>query len=292
MRRQKRQRGARLSQFDIAELAKQIGAAFDGQYRMVNQIGQGGMGTVFRIESTGGAGTRYALKLVKKTEHYEGEDIRGEIQMLRQLEHPNIPRIITAPEDQDYIYIVQELVEGISARELVDKDGPLDVDIARRWMYDVADAMAYLHGQGILHRDIKPTNLMVTPGGEIKIIDFGLAKRVGTVDGADERVVGTKQYTPPERYSGAPADEQTDIYEYGATFFMLMTGQVPPVMRTRPWRRIWLMHQDMDRIPSEGLKTILRKCTALRPRKRYRSFQEIKHLLQAMEGSCAGRYRE
>ena len=246
-----------MKNFDIHEIEQRVKKVFRNRYRVIGPLGEGGMGGVFCVESTDRFPVRHALKVLKRKNRFKGVDLFGEVQMLRQLNHPSIPRIIEAPEDEDYIYILQELVEGVSLREVVETQGPLDVETAQLWMSDVADALAYLHEHRVIHRDIKPTNIMVTAEGVIKVIDFGLAKWTEEVDYADKRLLGTKEYTPPERYAGAPATEQTDIYEYGTTFYMLLTGESPLVMSTNARRHMQAMRHNIDRIPSARLQAIL-----------------------------------
>ena len=272
-----------MKNFDIHEIEQRVKKVFRNRYRVIGPLGEGGMGGVFCVESTDRFPVRHALKVLKRKNRFKGVDLFGEVQMLRQLNHPSIPRIIEAPEDEDYIYILQELVEGVSLREVVETQGPLDVETAQLWMSDVADALAYLHEHRVIHRDIKPTNIMVTAEGVIKVIDFGLAKWTEEVDYADKRLLGTKEYTPPERYAGAPATEQTDIYEYGTTFYMLLTGESPLVMSTNARRHMQAMRHNIDRIPSAGLQAILKRCIDVKPERRYRSFNEILYQLQTLD---------
>ena len=269
---------------DARRFATAVDRVFQGRYRLYkSSIGEGGMGTVFRVETNDSFRMRRALKVLYKNEQRPGMDIYAEVRAVKGLDHPCIPRVIEVGEDNDAVYIVQELVEGESFRKIIERNGAISDETVILWMSDVADALSYLHSKGIIHRDIKPTNLMVTHEGRVKLIDFGLAKEAGSEDVADARVIGTRNYTPPERYEGLPADVRTDIYEYGTTFYNMTTGELPLEMSSDSRRHMVKMRRDLDHVRSPGIRAILKKCIDIDPNRRFQSFDEIRYRLKTID---------
>lgn len=269
---------------DARMFATAVDRVFQGRYRLYkSSIGEGGMGTVFRVETNDRFRMRRALKVLYKSEQRPGMDIYAEVRAVKGLDHPCIPRVIEVGEDENAVYIVQELVEGESFRKIIERNGAIPDETIILWMSDVADALSYLHSKGIIHRDIKPTNLMVTHEGRVKLIDFGLAKEAGQEDVADARVIGTRNYTPPERYEGLPADVRTDIYEYGTTFYNMTTGELPLEMSSDSRRHMVKMRRDLDRVKSPGIRAILKKCIDIDPNRRFQSFDEVRYRLKTID---------
>ncbi|MFM8985529.1 MAG: serine/threonine-protein kinase [Planctomycetia bacterium] len=201
-----------------------------GQYTVLDEIGRGGMGQVFRAEHAM-MGREVALKVLpraKATPEYEAA-FRREIRMLARLDHENLVRALDAGHDAKVYYLVTELVPGLDLRKQVLKYGPLDDMAAASVISQAACGLAYAHEQGLVHRDVKPGNLLVTQDGKVKVLDLGLAgstldpETVGT-----GRVVGTMDYMAPEQIRFPDAvGPAADVYGLGCTLYFALSGQVP-----------------------------------------------------------------
>jgi eukaryotic-like serine/threonine-protein kinase len=206
-----------------------IGDVLD-QYRITALIARGGMASIFKaIDGTTGA--IVAIKVPQL--RYESDPafharFLREEEIGRRLNHPNILRFLK-PRTKSRLYIVTEYVPGQSLRKLLQQGEPLDtekgLDIARQ----IADALVYLHGQHVVHRDLKPENILVTPGGKVKILDFGIA-----LDHPGRRLtwlgstaMGTPAYMAPEQVKGLRGDERSDIYALGIILYEMLTGALP-----------------------------------------------------------------
>lgn len=268
----------------VDRLTAAVDRVFQRRYRVYRtSIGEGGMGTVYRVETNDAFHMKRALKVLFKKEQSPGMNIYAEVNAVKGLDHPGIPQVIEVGEDEEAVYIVQELIEGESFRQIIKNNGAIDDETIILWMGDVADALAYLHQKNIIHRDIKPTNIMVTSEGRIKLIDFGLAKEIEQVDAADSRVIGTRNYTPPERYEGLPADVRTDIYEFGTTFYNLATGEAPLEMSSNSRHHMVVMRRNLDKVKSPGIRSILKKCIDVNPDRRYQNFDEIRYRIKSID---------
>lgn len=201
-----------------------------GQYTVLDEIGRGGMGQVFRAEHAM-MGREVALKVLpraKATPEYEAA-FRREIRVLAGLDNENLVRALDAGHDAQVYYLVTELVPGLDLRKQVLKYGPLDEVAAASVISQAACGLAYAHEQGLVHRDVKPGNLLVTQDGRVKVLDLGLAgstldpETIGT-----GRVVGTMDYMAPEQIRFPDAvGPAADIYGLGCTLYFALSGQVP-----------------------------------------------------------------
>ena len=201
-----------------------------GQYRILDVLGQGGMGQVFRAEHSM-MGREVAVKVLpraKSTPETEAA-FRREIRMLGRLDHPNLVRALDAGHDGKVYYLVTELVDGVDLRKQVLKYGTLDEVAAASVVTQVARGLAYAHSQGLVHRDVKPGNILVTPAGIAKLLDVGLAGSVLESESTRlGRVVGTMDYMAPEQIRSPDAvGPAADVYGLGCTLYFVLAGQVP-----------------------------------------------------------------
>ena len=201
-----------------------------GQYTVLDEIGRGGMGQVFRAEHAM-MGREVAVKVLpraKSTPEYEAA-FRREIRVLARLDHENLVRALDAGHDAKVYYLVTELVPGLDLRRQVLKYGPLDALAAASVLTQAARGLEYAHEQGLVHRDVKPGNLLVTQDGRVKVLDLGLAG--STLDAetvSTGRVVGTIDYMAPEQIRTPDAvGPAADIYSLGCTLYFVLSGQVP-----------------------------------------------------------------
>ena len=172
-----------------------------GQYRILDVLGQGGMGQVFRAEHAM-MGRMVAVKVLPRAKSTPDTEaaFRREIRMLGRLDHPNLVRALDAGHDGKVYYLVTELIDGVDLRKQVLKYGTLDEMAAAAVVSQVARGLAYAHGEGLVHRDVKPGNILVTPAGRAKLLDVGLAGSVLESESTRlGRVVGTMDYMAPEQ---------------------------------------------------------------------------------------------
>lgn len=201
-----------------------------GQYTVLDELGRGGMGQVFRAEHAM-MGREVALKVLpraKSTPEYEAA-FKREIRVLARLDHEHLVRALDAGHDAKVYYLVTELVPGLDLRRQILKYGPLDALAAASVITQAAQGLAYAHEQGLVHRDVKPGNLLVTQDGRVKVLDLGLAGSMLDAESTTAgRVVGTMDYMAPEQIrSPDTVGPAADVYGLGCTLYFALTGQVP-----------------------------------------------------------------
>ena len=203
-----------------------------GSYRIVDSIGQGGMGQVFKAEHAV-LGHVVAIKVLPRDKSTPEAiaNFTREIQSLRKLDHRRLVRSLDEGRDGNVYYLVTEFVPGTDLRKLVRRDGPLSMEAAAGIISQVAEALQHAHEQGLIHRDVKPGNVLVTPEGEAKLSDLGLAGPMGKDMEDDPRhgkIVGTVDYISPDHIAspGYPTSGW-DIYSLGCTLYYAVTGKVP-----------------------------------------------------------------
>ncbi len=223
----------------------QPGTLLRDRYRILAPVGQGGMGAVYRAEDVRLEGRLCAIKEVRPDWGADGvmwrqaqEQFHREASVLARLDHPNLPKVSDYFTEGDREYLVMDFVAGNNLREILDEaeaaELMLDERRVLRWADQLCDALDYLHSRepSILHRDIKPSNIKLTPGGLIKLVDFGLVKLLAPDDHRTITVLqgrGTVAYTPLEQYGGdtGHTDARSDIYSLGATLYHLLTCRPP-----------------------------------------------------------------
>jgi len=260
-----------------------------GYYELLQYVGAGGMGLVFRAMDTRLSRT-VAVKILPP-KHISNQEIRlrfqNEAQSAARLDHPNIARVYYVGEDRGLQFIVFEFVEGIDISALVKREGPLSVAEALSYVLQVAEALVHASDRDVVHRDIKPSNVLITPQGRVKLIDMGLARfRRRDVSGEDLTnpgvTLGSFDYISPEQARDPrSADIRSDIYSLGCTFFFMLAGRPPFPEGT--WLQKLLQHQG-DQPPDirqfrpglpDDVARVLRKMLAKDPRRRYRSAGEL-----------------
>ncbi len=207
-----------------------VGMQLNGRYRLEALIGSGGMSTVYRATDTV-LERHVAVKLMHREFAEESDQLerfRREARAVAQLSHPHIVNVIDAGEDAGHPYIVFEYVDGETLKERIRRLGRLPVDQAVAYAIEVARALGAAHARGIVHRDIKPQNVLIGPDGSAKVTDFGIARSLDD-EGltAAGRVLGTTDYVSPEQAVGQEVSGQTDIYSLGVVLFEMLVGDVP-----------------------------------------------------------------
>ncbi|HET9110698.1 MAG TPA: serine/threonine-protein kinase [Ktedonobacterales bacterium] len=219
-----------------------------GRYLVLKTIGRGGMAAVYQASDTKGSRlvaikemSQENLSSQELTEALDG--FRREAGLLQNLKHPNLPQVFANFSENGRHYLVMEFIDGDTLEQkLVAAKGPLPEAEVMGWARQLCDALAYLHGQRppIIFRDLKPANVMVTRKGQVKLIDFGIARLFSNRQSRDTQALGTPGYAPPEQYGSAQTDVRADIYALGATLYHLLTnydvGRTPfalPPLRSR-----------------------------------------------------------
>jgi serine/threonine-protein kinase len=207
-----------------------VGTLLSGRYRLDAQIGAGGMSTVYRAFDTTLERT-VAVKVMHReiaSDSDQLERFRREARAVAQFSHPHIVGVIDAAEDDARPYIVFEYVEGETLKDRIRRCGRLPTDESLAYAIEITRALGAAHSRGIVHRDIKPQNVLIDEEGMAKVTDFGIA-RVLEEDGltADGRVLGTTDYVSPEQALGHVVNGQSDIYSLGVVLYEMLTGDVP-----------------------------------------------------------------
>jgi beta-lactam-binding protein with PASTA domain/predicted Ser/Thr protein kinase len=259
------------------------------RYEIEDLLGQGGMARVFRGTDRV-LGRTVAVKVLSP--QFAGDDqfvarFRREAQAAAALNHPNIVSVYDTGDQADVHFIVMEYVEGRTLRDVVRQDGPLMPERATEIGASVARALASAHEAGMVHRDIKPGNIMLTRDGEVKVMDFGIA-RTSTGDTLTQTaaVLGTASYLSPEQAQGITVDARSDIYSLGCVLYEMLTGRAPftgdsPVA-------IAYKHVKEDPVPPgrlngdvpDSLDAVVMKCMAKNPANRYQNAEELREDLE------------
>jgi beta-lactam-binding protein with PASTA domain/predicted Ser/Thr protein kinase len=206
-----------------------IGTVFDGRYRIVRKLGTGGMADVYLAEDQE-LGRRVAIKILNDRHAADDsfvERFRREAKNAAGLSHPNIVSVYDRGTAEGTYYIAMEYLDGRSLKELIVGRGPAPVKTAVEYARQVLAAVGFAHRHGIVHRDIKPHNVLVGPEGRLKVTDFGIARSGASQMTEVGSIIGTAQYLSPEQARGAPVDQTSDVYSVGVVLYELLTGQVP-----------------------------------------------------------------
>jgi eukaryotic-like serine/threonine-protein kinase len=206
-----------------------LNTLFDGRYRIVRKLGTGGMANVYLAEDEV-LGRRVAIKILN--DRHAGDDqfverFRREAKNAASLSHPNIVSIYDRGEAEGTYYIAMEFLDGRSLKELIVARGPAPVNVAIDYARQILAAIRFAHRHGIVHRDIKPHNVLVDAEGRLKVTDFGIARAGASQMTEAGSIIGTAQYLSPEQAKGAPVDQTSDLYSVGVVLYELLTGVVP-----------------------------------------------------------------
>lgn len=259
------------------------GSLLINRYRIVEILGQGGMGSIYRAVDDN-LGVEVAVKENLFTSDEYARQFRREAVILANLRHPNLPRVTDHfVIDGQGQYLVMDFIEGEDLRERIDRQGLLsDADTVILGTA-VCEALSYLHSRQpqVVHRDIKPGNIKITPSGNIILVDFGLAKvtQGSQVTSTGARAM-TPGYSPPEQYGTARTDHRSDIYSLGASLYMALTGELPEDALARAMGQIELTSiRKRNPKVSRRLASVVEKALELRPEQRYQTAEDFKKAL-------------
>lgn len=257
-------------------------------YRIMDQLGKGGMGVVYRAEQVS-LNRQVALKVLKQEQTSDPVFIAkfvAEARAAAKLQHPNVVSVFDVENENGTYYIAMELMHEGSCEDWLKQNGVMQVDRALQVIADAAAGLAYAESLGIVHRDIKPDNLMLDQHGAIKIADLGLASH--SSDSSDARAIGTPHFMAPEQVLNQDLDHRTDLYALGCTFYRLVTGKTPfrgqtvkDILRAQVKEQPELASRANPEVPNE-IAQIIQRMMAKEPRDRYQTSNELLEELQEL----------
>lgn len=259
----------------------EIGSLIDGKYKVLNKIGQGGMSVVY-LAMNEKVNKQWAIKEVRKEGVKDFDVVKqsliAELELLKKLNHPSLPSIVDVIETEGTFLIVMDYIEGIPLNRALAEYGAQKQEDVIQWGIQLCEVLIYLHSRtpAIIYRDMKPSNIMLKPDGNVVLIDFGTAREFKESNNSDTTCLGTKGYAAPEQFGGkGQTDVRTDIYSLGTTLYHLVTGKNPsaPPYELKPIR-------EWNSSLSTGLEKIINKCIQPNPEDRY---QTASHMLFELE---------
>src|SRR2546429_3864689 len=288
-----------------------IGTVLDGKFKIVQVLGEGGMGTVYKVELVGRPGYYRAVKELLINPNTSAEERRfaierfdKEIDLLFSLKHPHIPSFLLSFQERGNYYFVMEFVPGQSLDKMLEKNkGPLNEEDVIKWMMQVCEALSYIHSFNppIILRDLKPGNVMVTPNGDVQLIDFGIARRFDPNKRTNTENLGTISYASPEHLGALTSpgqrrsaqnpgklvqtDARSDIYSLGATMYHLLTNHEPEPIQTPPPGSIYAKNPRLHTVQIGGrvvcpADQVIIKAMQQDPAQRFQSADAMRVALQ------------
>jgi CRP-like cAMP-binding protein len=268
-----------------------------GKYRLVNELGRGGMAIVYQgfhdiLKRT------VAVKMLPHNMIYEADFLgrfTDEARIIAELRHEHIVQVYDIEEAFNTLFIVMEYLDGQDLQQVLSENGPMDFTTARTILRDVASALQYAHDRGIIHRDIKPSNIFLQKGGRSKIVDFGIAARSAhksgdIFEGDMVDFCGTPEYAAPESVLGNPVDGRTDIYSLGLVAYNMLTGEraftgndTTEILRRQLNQSMPQIREHLPELP-EDLAEFIERATAKRPEDR---FPDCNAILQHLSATTA-----
>lgn len=258
------------------------GTYLQDRYEILGRIGSGGMSVVYKAKCHT-LDRLVAIKVLK--EEFASDEnfvskFKMEAQAAARLSHPNIVNVYDVVDEGNLHYIVMELIEGITLKSYIEKKGFLENKEAIGIAIQVAQGIAVAHEQHIIHRDIKPQNMIISRDGNVKVADFGIARAVSSQT-MNATAVGSVHYISPEQARGGYCDERSDIYSFGITMYEMVTGRVP--FEGDNTVAVALAHLEtpitppsqLNPVVSSGLEQIILKCTQKKPDRRYSSIGDV-----------------
>ncbi|MCX6576941.1 MAG: serine/threonine protein kinase, partial [Candidatus Aminicenantes bacterium] len=277
-------------QVSLRELAQ--GILYAGRYEIIKELGRGGMGKVYKVLDKE-IQEEVALKLLNPeiaSDEKTIERFRNELKYARRITHRNVCRMHDINRDKDTYFITMEYVPGEDLKTFIRRTGSLPEDEAVPIAAQVCEGLTEAHRLGVVHRDLKPQNIMIDSDGNVRIMDFGIARSLAA-KGVTEAgmIIGTPDYMSPEQVEGMEADARSDIYALGATLYEMVTGRVPfegdtaLIIAMKHKAEIPLSPKEINPQLSEELSTVILKCLEKDREKRYQTAEELLAELRCLE---------
>ena len=269
---------------------KYIGRLLDGRYEILEPIGFGGMAVVYKARCHR-LNRLVAIKILKEELGKDDEfrnRFHAESQAVAMLSHPNIMSVYDVSTHEDADYIVMELIDGITLKQYMEKKGTLNWKETLHFSMQIAKALEHAHGRGIVHRDIKPHNVMVLKNGSVKVTDFGIARLMSQSNTLPKEALGSVHYISPEQAKGGRVDNRSDLYSLGVVMYEMMTGRAPydgdtPVaVAIQHINGGAVMPSVLNPNIPGGLEQIIMKCMATDPGQRYSSATALLYDLEEL----------
>lgn len=261
------------------------GTVLQGRYRVLSRLGEGGMGSVYQVEDLAKPGVVWALKVLLDDATASPEDVvwarkrfQDEVALMRRLGHPRIPKFQAQFREGGRDCFVMEFIPGSNLEDrLTQTHAPLPERDVLRWAIEICDVLAYLHHQQppIIVRDLKPGNIMVTPRGEARLIDFGIARTYKAGKLSNTENLGTMTYASPEHLGQTQTDARSDIYSLGATLYHLLTNVEPEPMTTPVPGSLRRYQSTLN----EETERVVMRAMQFDPARRYQSAEEMRDAL-------------
>ena len=278
-----------------------IGKLFNSRYQIMEKLGSGGTAIVYKGQDTL-LGRMVTIKILRE-EYASNEDFvrrfRREAQAVASLAHGNIVSVYDVGYETNMHYIVMEFVEGRSLKDYIKLRGALDAQEAATIMIQILDGISYAHEHGIVHRDIKPHNILLGKDGRAKVTDFGIAVGMSDVTqtyNTSSRIMGSVHYIAPEQVQGHPVTEKSDIYSAGVVFYEMLTGQLPfsgdtpiSIAMQHVQGELTLPHQLNPRIPI-GLSYVVMRAMRKNPDTRYDTAKEMSEAIRSVSEGLSSIY--
>src|SRR5882757_1539021 len=277
--------------------SRMIGTVLSGRYRLEAKIGSGGMSTVYLARDTT-LDRPVAVKVMHREMSEQADQLerfRQEARAVAKLSHPNVVAVIDAGEDKGHPYIVFEYVEGETLKQRISRVGALDAQEALAYAIEIARGLTVAHARRMVHRDIKPQNVLIDAEGRAKLTDFGISRQLEQ-DGmtATGRVLGTTDYVAPEQAMGHGADQRSDIYSLGVVLYEMLIGQVPFQADSQVGVAMKHVNEELPDVQqrrpeiSAAAALVVERSTAKEPADRYQEVGEmIDDLSTALEVEAA-----
>jgi eukaryotic-like serine/threonine-protein kinase len=277
--------------------SQMIGTVLSGRYKLEAKLGSGGMSTVYLARDTT-LDRAVAVKVMHREMSEQADQLerfRQEARAVAKLSHPNVVSVIDAGEDGGHPYIVFEYVEGETLKQRINRVGALDAQEALAYAIEIARGLSVAHGRRMVHRDIKPQNVLIDSEGRAKLTDFGISRQLEQ-DGmtATGRVLGTTDYVAPEQAMGRAVDQRSDVYSLGVVLYEMLSGQVPYRADSQVGVAMKHVNEEMPDVQqrrpelSAAAALVVERATDKEPDERYQTVGEmIDDLSTALEVEAA-----
>jgi len=274
-----------------------IGTVLSDRYRIEAKLGSGGMSTVYlaRDETLD---RPVAIKILHREMSEQPDQLerfRQEARAVAKLSHPAVVSVIDAGEDRGHPYIVFEYVEGETLKQRISRIGALDVQDALAYAIEIARGLAIAHNRQLVHRDVKPQNVLINMAGRAKVTDFGIARQLEQAGvTATGRVLGTTDYVAPEQAMGQAVDQRSDIYSLGIVLYEMLTGEIPFTADSQVGVAMKHVNEELPDVQtrrpevSSAVALVVERSTAKTPAERYQTIEEMEDDLEtALEVEAA-----